>query len=58
VPLRAAAPRRQTERTEAAPARAGATALVRRLEPRRGAGFALSLADGGADSHDQDFERY
>jgi methyl-accepting chemotaxis protein len=53
-----AAKRRPGERADAAPARAGAAAVVRKLDAARTGGFALALADGGADGQDQDFERY
>jgi methyl-accepting chemotaxis protein len=52
------AKRRPGERADAAPARPGTTAVVRKLDAGRAGGFSLALADGGADGQDQDFERY
>jgi methyl-accepting chemotaxis protein len=61
-PVRAAAAgkpkRRAGERDTAAPSRSTANSVVRKQEPARAAGFALALADGGADGHDHEFERY
>jgi methyl-accepting chemotaxis protein len=60
TPVRATAVarRRPVERADAATARSAASPVVRRMESGRAAGFALALADGGADGQDQDFERY
>jgi methyl-accepting chemotaxis protein len=55
----AAPARRQSLRLEASPARPAASLVVRKAQaapPARG--FSLSLAEGGADEQDHDFERY
>jgi methyl-accepting chemotaxis protein len=50
--------RRASDRGEAAAARPTANPVLRKHELRRASGFTLALAEGGADGHDQDFERY
>jgi methyl-accepting chemotaxis protein len=57
-----AAPRRADGRAEPAAARApvhrSAVKILRKHEPTHAAGFALALADGGADVQDREFETY
>ncbi len=59
-PLRApVVPKRRTgERDYAAPQRLNANPVIRKPEAGRTPDFGLALADGSADGHDQDFERY